>query len=129
MLAGDSDVHHTPYLTDKHQYTLARAVTSTILKPGDCLSYQLPDQLSHSSHVLVTPRQESLKWLQPKVCEVTDGQIYITNCSSSPISLKKSDHLADIRGTSIFKYDRSLPRFKIKNCSDTFQFQDLTKNF
>ena len=43
------------------------------------------------------------------------------------MSPKKSDHLADIRGTSIFKFDRSLPTFKIKNCSDTKKRSYSTK--
>ena len=105
ILAGNQDVHHAPYLTDKDRYNLARVSKTVTLQPGEQLLYSLPSNLCSISHVAVTPRLAALAWLKPAIHETTKGSIYLTNSSSEPVKLSKSDHIADIRDTSIFSLE------------------------
>ena len=55
--------------------------------------------MSMVSNVVVTPRKAALNWLKPKLLEIHEGHIYMTNEADYPATVKKHDHLADIRDT------------------------------
>ena len=128
LLAGNSDIHHVPYLQEKRPYSLARATETMSILPRCHLDFHLPPNMMGISHVLITPRKQSTNWLAPGIVEVFDGKICIINSSTTSVELRKSDHIADIRSTSIFV----LPEIKLPAVKhthhDSFQFEDLAKN-
>ena len=127
LLAGNSDIHHVPYLINKQQYSLARAVETTTISPSCHIDYKLPPTMMNVSHVLITPRKQSVTWLNPGIFEVSNGCVKLVNSSPNIVNLKKSDHIADIRSTSVFVNNLKLPVSKYKH-EDGFQFKDLAQS-
>ena len=126
ILAGGDSTHHTPYLPNQ-DYVLARAISSTTLYPGEQLVYSLPAEMKQLSYVTATPRQQSLSWLEASTLPVKDGNVFLTNCSSAPVKIKKMEHLADIRDTKIVENSLSGSSKEEPIHSDSFQFQDLAR--
>ena len=125
ILAGDDDVHVLPYYTELPQHTIARAVNTTQLPPGEQIHYKLPDIFASTSHVVVTPRSAALPWLKPQLLEVHEGHVYLTNSSDNMVTVKKTEHIADIRDTSLYLVQQSKPSTTLEQ-SDCFQYQDLS---
>ena len=128
ILAGHGTVHHTPYASSECQFSLARAVQSSTLLPGDQISYQLPADMAHASTIAVTPKENSLLWLKPSVQNVHDGKIYLTNSSSTAVKIKKSGHIAEIRDTVPYQVANALSSSQMFQHPDTFQYKDLAKS-
>ena len=110
LLAGENEIYHVPYLESKQPYLLARALTSTTLLPNECIELKLPPNMSNISHVSIVPRKQTLHWLTPAVLEAVDGKIQLLNSSQEVVNLKKWDHLADIRSTSVFYLPKIQPK-------------------
>ena len=81
----------------------------------------------NAMYVSVTPRKAALDWLQPGIVEVCNGVIKLKNSSQIPIQVRKSDHLADVRTTTVFSLDNNMARGKFVP-EDKFQFKDLAKS-
>ena len=109
ILAGGDDIQHTPYYSEENRYHLARAQAATILQPGDQIYYKLPSSFSNISQVAVSQRKQSSTWLSPGVDDTTDGHVYLTNCSTIPVKIKKSDHLADVLDTVLYQLSSKPP--------------------
>ena len=107
---------------------LAKAHTNLNLKPKESLHYKLPAHLAHVSHVAVTPRHETLNWLEPRIYEVTEGSIYLINTSPGLVQIKKSCNIADVRGTQIFLNNVEPYMGEQPKQHDNFQFRDLSKH-
>ena len=127
VLAGGNSVHHVSYSSKDQHYTLARAPQAATLLPGESIAYSLPTPLSNQHQVAITPRQQSLKWLHPAMQEVQNGRIRLVNSSESTITVKKHDHIADLRSSRVYEINNlsltsSLPS------PDKFQFRDLAKS-
>ena len=88
------------YMNTK-EFELARSKVSTVLQPSERIIYDLPEGLDSCERVAVTPRHQVSHWLQPRVVDVKDGQVALVNSSKSEISVRKSDHLAEIRSTEL----------------------------
>ena len=114
-----------PYVTNDSQYTLARAVCSVVILPGEQINFELPQDLKYASHVAISPRPGTVNWLLPKVHEVFNGQVCLTNSSPNPVTVKKADHLADIRDTTPFPSPRQSNWSKNFNHPDKFQYAEL----
>ena len=126
ILAADDDVHHDPYLSHTPQHVLVRASNSINLEPGEQISYKLPETMSTISNVVVTPRLSALQWLKPRMLEVINGTIYLTNTSDHSVPVKKHEHLADIRDTKPFQLLNSPVDDFDSSSLDQFQFQDFS---
>ena len=126
LLAGDNDVHETPYEIDGPQHALIRAVASISLQPGDQIKYKLPLHMANTENVIVTPRKEAQNWLAPRLLNVQNGHIYLTNSSESPVSIKKAAHLADARDTQVYSIPFTPEATKENEINDTFQYQDFS---
>ena len=109
LLASGPDVHYAKYDANEVKYTLARAPVHTILNPGDQLCYKLPEQFKAEAYVAVSPRPNTESWLSPTVAISNDCSVYLTNSSKWPVSVNKSEHLADIRSTKFASLPHSSP--------------------
>ena len=127
ILAGGNSVHHVSYCSSDPNYALIRAINSHTLLPHEKMSYQVPASMLHLSHVLVTPRINSLSWIEPKLAEVCDGKIYLQNSSNAVIQIKKNDHLADLRSTCLYTVSNKQPSNHIPIHPDSFQFRDFAR--
>ena len=129
VLAGGDDIHNVPYYSETPGYTLARAVKSVILQPNEQIRYKLPDKLSTCSHVLITPRRNSVQWLTPGISEVVEGHVFLTNSALNEINIKKTEHMADIRETREFIANNGHEApFQAVHHPDKFQFEDLSQS-
>ena len=126
IILGNGTAHHTPYLSSENEYVLAKAIANQTLKPNEGFSYKLPAHLAHASHVAVTPRQETLNWIEPRIYQVTEGFIYLVNTSPGLVHIKKSSNMADIRGTQIFLHNVEPYLGEPNKEVDKFQFTDLS---
>ena len=124
VLAGGSSVHHTSYSQKNQNYVLARAVQAVTLQPNDSIAYCLPVPLNHHQYVAITPRPQSLKWLSPMMQEVRNGRICLVNNSDSIITIKKHDHLADLRSSVAFEMHNPPSIYAVPR-PDNFQFKDF----
>ena len=124
VIAKGDVVHSVPYYQGSCKYSLLRAIKTQILAPGDSLQLPIPEHLSTETCLSLTPRSNSTEWLQTSMVNPTDGVISLVNSSSYPVSIKKSDHLADLR-------DTTNATFSVKPISgkaihdDKFQFRDF----
>ena len=124
VIAKGDDVHYVPYSQDANKYSLLRALSSVKLNPGEQLSCKLPESLSFESCVAVSPRLNTSKWLKPSMQQPCNGAIFLTNSSTEPVYLKKSDHLADVRDSIVIDPPvQPLPGKAIH--PDVFQFSDF----
>ena len=126
LIANGNEVQYAKYDSDESKYQLVRAVSDVKLNPGEQLKYKLPEEFLSESCVAVTPRQLTLDWLKPSLVPVLDNAVYLTNTSSTPVTIQKHSHLADIRSTVIVDAPQSpLPRHATHE--DGFQYENLAK--
>ena len=124
VIAKDEDVHYVPYDEGTPKHSLIRALSNQILAPGDQLEYILPDHLNMETSVCVTPRISSISWLKPSIATPSNGTIYLVNSSEHPISIQKTDHIADVRDLSTADYPIKPISGKAVH-DDKFQFRDF----
>ena len=74
---------------------------------------------------MIVPRKQTLHWLTPTVLEAVNSKIQLLNSSQDVVNLKKWDHLADIRSTSVFYLPKRQPK---PVHHDNFQFRDLARD-
>ena len=124
LFSHGNTVHYADYDKSTPKYHLLRAITNVTLQPGDQLKIRLPDEFSTDSVVAVTPRPESLLWLQPSMMTIKDNAIFLTNAHTAPIDVRKSTHLADIRETMSVQWPQLSRKTQFLH-SDTSQYQNL----
>ena len=127
VFANETNDCHAKYVASKHPYVLARAVSDTMLFPGERLKFELPSDLKSFSHLAVSPRVESADWLKPEVIKPVDGHVFFTNSSPKVIRIKKSTHLADIRDTQSYKIPHQKQHPINSHNTDQFQFSKIAK--
>ena len=89
ILAGDKSLQQVPYFYPNGNHALVRSLQSTTLQPEEDMVYNLPCPLAQSSHVMVTPRINSLPWIKPAIYEVINGSINLKNSSNKLVNIKK----------------------------------------
>ena len=124
IIANGGAVHYAPYDTGTTKHTLIRALHNQTLAPGEQICYDLPEHLTMESSVCITPRISALSWLKPAIFTPANGSIYLVNSSTEHVDIKKSDHLADVRNTSIAEPQQKCVLNKAVH-DDQFQFADL----
>ena len=84
-------------------YTV-RSQHNTVILPGEDASFPVPNHLREESTVAVEPRQDnshynslSRQWPMPKVYDISDGNLRLTNSSNDPIIVKKNQHICNIQ--------------------------------
>ena len=131
LLAGGDTIHQVPWNKGAATHTIARSDTNVILSPNEDYCFKLPPIMSQLSHVAVTPRPSTLSWLKPSVLPVTDNSIYLRNTSDCTITIKKQNHLADIRQAVAHEndLDKKLPPAVSHSgfIPDDFQYRDFAK--
>ena len=125
LFANENPSCYAPYMTQEQLYTLARTAKATTLDPGEQILYELPNNLKHLSHVVITPRVQTLSWLRPAVVETHHGAVYLTNSSSERVNLSKALHLADIRNTTSMEFPTRQAPSLSKSHPDRFQFTQI----
>ena len=75
---------------------VVRSPANKVILPGENMKFEVPNNLSKESAVAIEPRhdnsyQKSLShpWPPPKIHQVTEGMITVSNNSYFPISVKK----------------------------------------
>ena len=87
ILLGNGDsVQYAHYAEDYTKHTLARAVSTISLAPGEQLLYKLPHEFKPDNCVAVTPRLNSLSWLRPTLAQTVNNAVYLTNSSTAVYS-------------------------------------------
>ena len=127
IIANGPDVKYAPYDEDKPKYSVARSISSIELKPGEQILYQLPESLSLEPWIAVSPRADTCHWLQPSIQQPRSGTVYLTNSSHQLVRIKKSDHIADLRDSTLVDAPvKPLPGKAIH--PDVFQFSDFASS-
>ena len=82
---------------------LIRSPTTSVILPGEQVSFKLPNHLQNEKKVAIEPRydnkyQEYMKhpWPTPKVYEVDAGNLIVKNDTADPISMKKNQHVCNV---------------------------------
>ena len=83
--------------------------------------------MSQLSYVSVTPRPSTSPWLKPSISTVNNNSVALKNTSDFPVTIKRQEHLADLRPTVAFvnKFNHQLPHSGF--IPDNFQYKDLAR--
>ena len=122
-----------PYYRNKRgkaDYKVARVQCSTTLFPDEAINIKLDEEMVDKK-LSVTPRAGA-SWLKPIFCDVSGDCMKLYNSSSMPVSLKKGDHVADIRTCCV---SEGIPQIKkvydvkrvYDKVEDEFMYQDFSK--
>ena len=81
---------------------VVRSPANKVILPGENMKFEVPNHLSKEPAVAIEPRhdnsyQKSLShpWPSPKIHQVTEGMITVSNNSYFPISVKKNEHICN----------------------------------
>ena len=84
----------------RSQSFLIRAQDKATILPGEYIEVQNPIELSTDCEIAIEPRCDSQSmWVSPCLTHSVGGVIRIPNLSSEPVSIKKHQHIAQVRYT------------------------------
>ena len=114
VFASGDNVRYVPYDEDTAKYSLLRAVENLTFTPGSSMQYQLPKHMQNEAYISVIPRPISISWLEPSMIQPSDGKLSLVNSSNIPVVVRKGDHLADARDTTIAEVKIATPPSVVK---------------
>ena len=94
---GPTPSHSRVFKTDSF---LLRSPVARVLYPGETLDISCPNEYSCTGEVAVEPRYDSPldgQWPAPSFVKTKEGSVEIPNNSTSPIQIKKNQHIGNIR--------------------------------
>ena len=87
-----------PYSVSSPGTFICRAEIRQTIRPGEFVHIPLPESFHGVSHVAVSQRKgSSVDWFENDVYSVVDNSVNLMNSSDRIVTVKKSDHLADVR--------------------------------